>query len=389
MTQAHAILSASGSKVWITCTPAARLQQQFPEDDSEFSSEGTFGHELFAHRVSAYIGRCTLDEASFHGNKYWSQELSDSVQEAVDRTIERIEAARAACSDAVILIEQRLDFSRWVPEGFGTVDLVIITDTYIEVIDLKMGSGVYVAAWGNTQFRLYALGGLHVYGDLYDAEKVRCTVLQPRLNNYGSEELTVPELLEWAKEVVVPAATLAWEGKGEFVPGTHCTEGFCSARFTCAARAKANQALVQQDFAMLDPALLTNDQIAMVLAKADQAISWLKDVQNYALKQAERGHTFDGFKLVEGRSVRKYTSQDAVAAALTAAGIPEAVIYERSLLGISAMEKAIGKKKFTELLSTLVEKPAGKPTLVPVSDKREALDPMAAAISDFSKPVSE
>lgn len=381
---AHAILSASGSKKWLTCTPSAKLEQLFPEQSSGYADEGTFMHSLFEHRLGAYLGRWLLDESSFVTNSFYTQELNDAVLDAVAKATDRIEAVRAVCRDAVVLLEQRLDYSAWVPEGFGTCDVVIVADGSIEVLDLKGGSGVLVSAYQNSQFRLYALGALSKFGHLYDAQMVRCTVLQPRLENYGSEELTVSELLAWADEVVVPAAKLAWAGEGEYVAGAHCTEGFCSARFTCAARAKANMEIAKQDFSMLDPALLTNDEIAKVLTKADQAISWLKDVQNYAQAQAEKGQQFDGFKLVEGRSVRKYTSQDAVAAALTVAGIPEAVIYERSLLGITAMEKAIGKKKFTELLSTLVEKPAGKPTLVPVSDKREALDPMARAIADFS-----
>lgn len=381
---AHAKLSASGSKKWITCTPSAHLEGQFTDEGSSYAAEGTFMHSLFEHRVGAYLGRWPLDEQKFALDPFWNQELSDSVQDAVAKAIERIDYARSVCADPVILLEQRLDYSVWVPGGFGTGDMVIITDDCIEVLDLKGGSGVPVSAYQNSQFRLYQLGAYHTFGSLYDAKMLRGTVLQPRLHNYSSEELNVEELLAWAKEVVVPAAKLAWAGEGEFVPGEHCSSGFCKARFTCAARAKANMEIAKAEFAFMDPALLSNDEIAKVLTKADQAIKWLNDVQSYALAQAERGHTYTGFKLVEGRSVRKYVNQDAVAEALTGAGFPEAVIFERSLLGITAMEKAIGKKKFAELLTTLVEKPTGKPVLVAVADKREAINSTAAAVGDFS-----
>lgn len=381
---AHAKLSASGSKKWITCTPSAHLESQFTDEGSSYAAEGTFMHSLFEHRVGAYLGRWPLDEQKFALDPFWNQELSDSVQDAVAKAIERIDYARSVCADPVILLEQRLDYSVWVPGGFGTGDMVIITDDCIEVLDLKGGSGVPVSAYQNSQFRLYQLGAYHTFGSLYDAKMLRGTVLQPRLHNYSSEELSVEELLAWAKEVVVPAAKLAWAGEGEFVPGEHCSSGFCKARFTCAARAKANMEIAKAEFAFMDPALLSNDEIAKVLAKADQAIKWLNDVQSYALAQAERGQAYTGFKLVEGRSVRKYVNQDAVAEALTGAGFPEAVIFERSLLGITAMEKAIGKKKFAELLTTLVEKPTGKPVLVAVADKREAINSTAAAVGDFS-----
>ena len=248
----------------------------------------------------------------------------------------------------------------------------------------KGGKGVEVSAVGNTQLRLYLSGALNTYGHLYDPKYVIGAILQPRLNNYSIEQISVEDLREWEKTVVVPAAMLAWEGKGEYVAGEHCSSGFCKARFTCAARAKANMEIAKQDFAFMDPALLSVDEIAKVLAKADEAQKWLSDVQTYALAQAEKGQAYAGFKLVEGRSNRKYKDQDAVAQALTAAGFPEAVIYERSLLGITAMEKTIGKKKFAELLTTLVEKPTGKPVLVAVSDKREAINSMTTAIADFS-----
>jgi hypothetical protein len=388
---AHAKLSASGSKKWITCTPSAELEAQFPSEDSKYSSEGTYGHAVFEHRMLGYLGRPQTPEAENElpdSDKYLTQELSDAVGEAVDRAIERITNARSVCKDPVILLEQRLDFSPWVPAGFGTGDLVIITDAYAEVLDLKMGSGVSVSAYENSQFRLYMLGAYNNYGLLYGFANCIGTVLQPRLNNYSSEELSLTELLQWADDVVVPAAKLAWTGEGAYVSGEHCSSGFCKARFTCSARANANMEIAKQDFALVEPALLTDEQISQVLAKASEAMKWLGDVQSFAQQQAEQGHHYAGFKLVAGKSHRRYTSQDAVAAALIANGVDEALIFERSLLGITAMEKTIGKKLFAALLIDLVEKPPGRPTLAPVSDKREEFNSAARAIADFSTQES-
>lgn len=384
---AHAKLSASGSKKWLACTPSPRLEEQFPDEGSAFAEEGTFAHMVFENHMRLAAGKITQadfakNEQVLRRNALWSAELQDHVSNAARVAQERIAAARDLCSDPLVRVETRVDFSPWVPEGFGTGDLVIAADYRLEILDYKHGKGVFVDAEGNSQLRLYALGALNDLGHLYDIKRVRMTVLQPRLSNYGSEELSVEELLDWATNVVAPAAAQAWAGEGEFVAGEHCTSGFCRARFQCAARAEANLALARQDFALTKPELLTEAQIAEVLAKGDQVAKWIGDVQAYALEQAEKhGRQWPGYKLVEGRSTRKYSDADAVAARLVAAGVPEAAIYERSLLGITAMEKAIGKKRFTELLDGLVVKPQGKPTLVPDSDKRA---PMNSALEDFS-----
>jgi len=379
--RAHAKLSASGSAKWLVCTPSAHLEDQFLDEDTEFSAEGTFAHGVFAYRMEVALNQRPADTeivAAFHANKYWSQELSDYVQQTVEFAMDRVAEAKARCKDPVILVEQRLNFSRWVPEGFGTGDLVIITDGLVEVLDLKYGKGIPVSAFENSQMRLYGLGGYNELSHLYDITHVRTTVMQPRLDNWGSEDLTVEELLRWADDVVVPAAKLAWEGKGQFVAGEHCSDGFCKARFTCKARNDQSMEIARREFSLLAPELLTTEQVCQVLDKADAAIKWLKDVQEFAFTQAERGVHIPGYKLVEGRSNRKYVNQDKVAAKLIESGFPEAVIYERSLLGITAMEKAIGKKKFAELLEKgdepLIEKPQGKPTLVPESDKRSAIN---------------
>jgi len=387
---AHAKLSASGSEKWMTCTPSANLEAQFPDEGSEFAREGTFAHAVFEQEMLTYLG-LKIEPLPKELMHFDSQELRDYVQEAVDYATRRIEEIKLDCKDPVIMIEKRLDFSKWVPDGFGTGDLVIVADGIVEVMDLKYGKGIYVEPKHNSQLRLYGLGAYIELCHLYDIFRVRMTVLQPRLHNFGSEELHIDELLDWATYEVKPLAAMAWEGKGEFVAGEHCTSCFCKARYTCPARAAQAIAVAQQEFGAIEdaqpplPESLSMDRIAELLPKADMVIDWFNDLKAYALKQATEHNTVvPGFKLVEGRSNRKYSDQDVVAAKLVASGVPEEVIYERSLLGITAMEKAVGKKVFAEVLDGLIVKPEGKPTLVPVSDKRPALASAASAVEDFS-----
>lgn len=379
---AHAKLSASGSKKWLACTPSVRMEEPFPDERSTYADEGTFAHAVFEQELLSFLGR-SVDPLPPELTEYDSPELREHVMDALGVVIETLKSVYAICKDPQIMVEQRLDFSPWVPEGFGTGDVVIVGDGALHVMDLKYGKGVVVDAIDNSQMRLYALGAYNELNHLYDIKTVQMTVLQPRLHNYDFEVLSVEELLSWGKNYVAPRAKLAWKGEGPLVPGEHCSSGFCRARFSCAARAQSALAVAKQEFALRDPEHLTIEQIVAVLGKADEAIAWLNDVKAHALKQAERGEEIPGFKLVEGRSNRKYASPDEVASKLKEAGYADAVIYERSLLGITAMEKAIGKKRFAELLNDLVVKPAGKPTLVPVDDKRPALCSVASAAADF------
>lgn len=366
----HAKLSPSGSGKWLVCTPSAVLESMLPDEDSPFAEEGRLAHTAFEQALTAHL-------AGEDWRPTVPRDMVDYVSAAAARAIDLIEEAYQRCNDPVVLLESRLDFSPWVPEGFGTGDLVIITDDLVEVADLKYGKGVAVTATENSQMRLYGLGAYNARSMLYDLRRVRTHVLQPRLNNWGSEELTVEELLRWANEVVAPKAKIAWEGGGPRVAGDHCSNYFCRARFTCPARNAAAQELVASSFALLPAEQLTPAQMSQVLARADEVIKWLTDTKTWALSQLEKGNAVPGWKLVEGRSNRKYSDQDSAAAALVGAGIDEAMIYERSLLGITAMEKMLGKKKFAEILGNLIEKPQGGPTLAPESDKRPALDALA------------
>lgn len=381
----HAVLSASSAYRWLACPPSARLEEQFEETISAYAEEGTLAHKL-AELVLRYslnqIDTKTYDEQTQElvKSEFYSASMLDYIDSYVAIVMEKTNEARSRSKDAVVLLEQRLDFSDWVPDGFGTGDVVIISDGVLEIIDLKYGKGVPVAAEDNAQMRLYALGALATFDSLYDIKIIRMTIVQPRLDSVSSDEITAEMLYWWADTELIKRAQLAWEGKGEFQAGEHCR--FCRARFNCRARAEANLELAKMDFRK--PELLTDEEIGEVLKQADELKAWVSDVFEWALIQArDHGKKFKGWKLVEGRSVRQYADENAVAETLLKAGYKEEQIYEKKLWGITAMEKLLGKTKFGELLSGLIIKPPGKPTLVPETDKRPEINSIAAAMADF------
>jgi len=385
----HALLSASGSARWMACTPSAQLEQQFPEQTSVYAEEGTFAHALAELKLRRAIAN-TIKPSEFKKRLAEMQKhplYSPAMEEYIDQYVAQVSeifmAAKKECKDTLVLLEQRLDFSEYVPDGFGTGDVVIISDGVLEVIDLKYGKGVPVSAEGNSQTRLYGLGAIATYLMLYDFLTVRMTIIQPRLDITSTEELRVDELMTWAQNELMPKAKLAYAGEGEFCAGDHCK--FCKAKATCKARADYNLELAKYDFQ--DAFLLSKEDIAEVLARADQLKAWVTDIETYALEQArDHGERFPGWKLVEGRSNRKYTDEEVVAKTLTGAGYEKDKIYKpQELLGITAMEKVLGKKQFGELLSDLVVKPAGKPVLVPESDTRPEINSLQSAINDFSE----
>ena len=369
----HALLSASGAHRWLNCTPSARLESDEPESTSAAAEQGTAAHALAEHKL-----RRALKQRSKRPVSTWiDDEMETLTDDYVAYVQEHISLARETCGDPQVLIEQRLDFSHVVPGGFGTGDCVIIAEPTLQIIDLKYGQGVLVEAVNNPQLMLYALGALHAFGSLYDIETVSVTIYQPRRANVDTWEISVAELEQWAETEVKPKAELASAGEGEFCPGSWCQ--FCKIAPTCRARAEANLALARLEFA--PPAELSDSEIADVLARIPQLKTWAADVEAYALSQAvNQGVVFEGFKLVAGRSIRKYTSETDVAAAAEAAGYRD--IWDRKLITLTAMEKLMGKPAFNEILGDLVTKPAGKPTLVPASDKRPALDLVSAA-TDF------
>ena len=278
-------------------------------------------------------------------------------------------------TDPVVLIEQRLDFSRFVEEGFGTGDCVIISDGTLSVVDYKHGVGVLVSAEDNPQMMCYALGALELFDGIYDIDTVSMTIYQPRRENVSTCVMTKEQLLEWAETVLVPTAKLAYAGEGEYKAGDHCQ--FCKAKAVCRKRAEYNLELARYDFEM--PATLDTDEIAYILTKADELANWVSDVKEYALQQALSGTDYNGFKVVEGRSNRKYVNEEAVAQAAVDAGFDP---YEKKVLGITAMTALMGKKKFEEVLGGFIHKPSGKPVLVPLSDKRPSMN---TAQDDFKE----
>ena len=371
----HSFLSASASHRWINCPPSARLCEEYADRPSEYAQEGTDCHELCAYKVEKALGRRVKDPTE--NLTYYSQEMEDCADGYCAFVMEEVAKARERCADPLVLVEQRLDYSRYVGiEGsFGTGDCVIVSDGLLHIIDYKHGLGVLVSAEKNSQLSCYALGALDLFDGIYDIAQVSLTIYQPRRENVSTYTMSREELLAWAETVLAPAAKLAYEGKGEFKAGDHCQ--FCKAKANCRKRAEYNLELARYDFEM--PALLGDDEVAAILTKADELVSWAGDIKDYALQKALSGTKFTGFKVVEGRSNRKYTDEDAVAKAVEGAGYEP---YEKKLLGITAMSQALGRKKFEELLGGLVYKPPGKPVLVPESDKRPAMN---TAINDFKE----
>ena len=369
----HALLSASSSHRWLNCPPSARLCEGYEDKGSEYAQEGTDAHSLCEHKLKLALGMETTDPTD--SLSFYDEEMEECACGYAAYVMELVEEAKKTCKDPVVLIEQRLDFSRFVEEGFGTGDCVIIADGTLYVIDYKHGKGVEVSAVENPQMMLYALGALELFDGIYDIDTVRMAIYQPRRENVSICVMAKDDLLQWAYNDLMAKAKLAYEGGGEYACGDWCR--FCKAKAACRKRAEYNLELAKYDFEM--PATLDDVEIAAILARADELAAWAADVKEFALQQALSGVRYDGWKIVEGRSNRKYTDEDAVADTVSKAGFDP---YEPKLLGITAMEKLLGKKKFAELLAGLVEKPQGKPALVPVTDKRPEMN---TAQEDFKE----
>ena len=357
----HAVLSASSSERWLNCPPSARLCEAYEDKGSDYAAEGTDAHALCEFRLKQALGIPADDP--IENLSWYNEEMEDCAAGYAAYVSELLETAKQTCADPVVMIEQRVDFSRWVKEGFGTADCIVIADGVLNICDYKNGQGCLVLADRNPQMMLYALGALEIFDGIYDIDTVRMTIYQPRKSNISVYEMDKADLYEWANSELTQKAQLAYEGQGSFSCGEWCR--FCKAKAECRERAEANLALARYEFQT--PALLADEEIADILGKVDALTAWASDVKEYALQQAISGTAFPGWKLVEGRSNRKYTSEAAVAAAVEGAGFNP---YEKKLLGITAMQKLLGKSRFEELLAPYIEKPQGRPTLVRSSDKR-------------------
>lgn len=390
MPDRHAVLGPSGSHRWMACTPSARMEMGIPDTGSRFAKEGTLAHhigELLLRRqwegadVSAGLEAACADPM-------YSGEMGEYMESYAAFVEERMAEAKARCRDPRIFIEQRVSFEGYIPESFGTADCLIISDDLLDVIDLKYGKGVAVSAEGNSQMRIYGLGCYLEWAWAYEVKAIRMTIYQPRLDSISVETMTLDELLAWAETELKPRAALAWEGKGDFCPGDE-TCRWCRAAPICRAHRDYQMAIAREDFA--DPPYMTPEEISEVLKRLPALQAWADSVKEYALNAAiNLGDHFPGFKVVEGRSNRRYTDEEAIAKVLRKAGYKVVDIYKpRELLGLTAMEKLVGKKKFGELAGAYIVKPAGSPTLVPESDKRPPLNTAAKAAEDFNDDFEE
>jgi len=361
----HAVLSPSASHRWLECTPSARLELEFENTSSEAAREGTAAHALCEHKLKKELRMRSRRPVS----EYDSDEMEECTDAYRDYVMEQVEAAKQTCADPIVLIEQHLDFSCYVPEGFGTGDCIIISDGRLHIIDFKYGMGVLVKAEDNPQMKLYALGALEVFDALYDISEVSMTIFQPRRENVSTWTVPVEDLKAWAEEELKPKAQMAFEGQGEYVPGEWCT--FCRAAVRCRARAEEKLRLAQTEFRR--PPLLTDAEIEDILKVLPDLTKWANEITAYATDAAvSHGKEWNGFKVVEGRSVRKYRDEQAVAQAAKEAGFKD--IWRKSLITLTDMEKLMGKAKFKEILGDLIYKPPGKPTLVPKTDRRPAIN---------------
>lgn len=359
----HAILSASASHRWLHCNTSARLELEFEDRETSAASEGTAAHALCEHKLKRKLKLRSERPVS----EYDDDEMEQYTDDYVDFVMGQVVRERRRDAETQVLIEQRLDFSCYVPDGFGTGDCVIVSKGRLHIIDFKYGQGVLVEAEENPQMKLYALGALREFGEKYQIKKVKMTIFQPRRENVSTWEITVARLKRWAEKDLRPKAERAFKGEGEYCPGEWCL--FCKAAIKCRARAEEKLRLAQSEFKL--PPLLTDAEIEDVLAKLPDIKKWAEEIQEYALQAALAGKQWRGFKLVEGRSVRKYADEDAVIKAAQSAGYTD--IFKKTLLTITEMERLMGKQEFAKILGGLVVKPAGKPTLVADTDKREAI----------------
>lgn len=381
---AHAKLNSSGSHRWMNCPGSVKASECFPSSSSVYADEGTLAHEAAEQLIQT--GKVSAKHKK-KINAFYDEhpELggdADQMQKALEPYIEfvheELQEARKTDPGATLLTEQRVDLTPWIPEGFGTTDVAIIGGKTLHIIDLKYGKGVPVFAEGNSQLRLYALGTLDLLDTVYDIDTVKMTIYQPRIDNVSSDTITADKLKTWGEDEVKPAAELALTDDAPMKAGDWCQ--FCPARKNCRARSEEYKSLEEYK----KKAFLSVEEIGQILGQIDGLVKWAEDLKDGALTRALEGESFPGWKVVEGRSIRKYSgTEDEIVRQCEGAGFDHALLYETKLLTVSAMEKMMGKKKFAEVLENYIEKPPGKPTLAPESDKRPAIVNCTAA-DDFA-----
>lgn len=372
--RSHARLSPSGAHRWLTCTPSARLEEQFPQTESPYAEEGTLAHELCEIKVNAFFNQTPKRTLTAQINKLKKREhWHDEMIHCADLYLDYITASFMECDHApYVAVERRVDMTPWVPESFGIADCIIVGCNRIHVIDYKHGAGVPVSAKDNPQLMLYALGAYHAYNMLYDFEEVRLSIVQPRVSSEVSTwELELSDLIQWGAGVK-ERAVRAMNGEGEFNPTADACR-FCRAKQTCRARADKNLELMSAKNVFAKPDTLTLDEIGGYLQKGADLSKWVDELKAYALSEALNGNEVAGWKAVEGRGSRDWTDRDAAFKAIVASGTPEAMLYETKPLSLAEIEKQLGKKQFETIVGEYVHKKPGKPALVSASDKREAI----------------
>lgn len=378
----HALLSASASHKWLHCTPSALLEDSLPDNTSEAAEKGTLAHAICELKLTKIFIDKNMTTRTYNSrmkklskNPLYEPEMERNTEAYVD-VIKQI--AFGFPAEPMVAVEKRVDYSKWAPEGFGTSDCILIQGSEMHVVDYKNGKGVPVSAEDNPQMKLYALGALEAYGFIYPIEKIVCHIVQPNLDNFSSWETTKDALLAWGEEVVKPQAEKAFKGEGEFCQGEWCDKGFCRARSTCRKRMEENMDLMSDAVNPIDgkakyPPLISDEEVGRVLKKARFLASWVKKLEEYALKTLVAGGTIEGWKLIEGRSNRVITNVDAAFDKLMESGYEEALLYEKKPLTLTNLEKLVDKEDFKTCVGPYIDKPQGKPTLVPEDDKRPAM----------------
>lgn len=375
----HALLSPSSSHRWLSCTPSAVLETEFENKSSNAAEEGTAFHALCEHKLKKALRRRSKRPVS----TFNTDEMEEHSDAYVEFVMEQLERAKQTCSDPLVLIEQKVDLSEYVPGSYGTADCLIVSEDNLHIIDAKYGLGVLVEVAENPQLMCYGIAALGVYESLYDIRDVSLSVFQPRRENVQTWTVSVEDLKVWAENELKPKAQMAAKGEGEYCAGEWCQ--FCRAAVKCRARAAEKLRIAEEEFKR--PPLLTDSEIEALLPILPDITKWAEDISAYALEAAvNHGKEWSGFKVVEGRSNRKFADEAAVAAATKEHGYTD--IYRQSLITLTDMEKLMGKKQFGEILGKHVIKPPGRPTLVPLSDKRQAMN-VSNAKNEFNEIMED
>lgn len=380
---AHALLSPSGASRWMACPPSARLTENLPDTESEYAKEGSLAHEIAELKLRKKIVDPGMSTRKFNADmkKLKEHELyQDEMQGYTDEYVEFIQEQVCNSTQApFVIVEQKVDFSAYVPDGFGTADCIILSGDTLQVIDFKYGKGVPVYAEENSQMLLYALGTYLGYNILYNIKKIKMTIVQPRISNISSWECDIDYLLSFAEEAR-KKADMAYKGEGELNSGKHCQ--FCRLNATCRKRAEENLEL--EKFEFKESPELSNEEIGEILIRAENLAQWVKKLKDYALAQCLAGNDVKGWKAVNGKGSRSFVNTDEAIKVLVDNGIREELLKETTYLTLAQMEKVVGKKDFNDLVGHLIETKLGAPTLASESDKKPAITNRIKAEDEFS-----